>query len=204
MKFLKGFLAVVLLFCFVSTSQALQGVLATSADVARLKVDVLEGKIKVGITRLKEISRNYGEAATITDGDRRLIYEYTNMKIIFDKHKYLRDWGYDSFKRAVYNDDIDNLRTNLEREEIVGDYITILSIMKDYGAPTEYIETDRDGEMSVYYYGNIKLTFENVIVVKQWRGKNLTPTGKLESGYGTGTEGLVSGSSEKSESSTIK
>ena len=204
MKFLKGFLAVVLLFCFVSTSQALQGVLATSADVARLKVDVLEGKIKVGITRLKEISRNYGEAATITDGDRRLIYEYTNMKIIFDKHKYLRDWGYDSFKRAVYNDDIDNLRTNLEKEEIVGDYITILSIMKEYGAPTEYIETDRDGETSIYYYGNIKLTFENVIVVNQWRGKTLTPTGKLESGYGSGEKGLVSGSSEKSESSTIK
>ena len=204
MKFLKGFLAVVLLFCFVSTSQALQGVLATSADVARLKVDVLEGKIKVGITRLKEISRNYGEAATITDGDRRLIYEYTNMKIIFDKHKYLRDWGYDSFKRAVYNDDIDNLRTNLEKEEIVGDYITILSIMKEYGAPTEYIETDRDGETSIYYYGNIKLTFENFIVVNQWRGKNLTPTGKIESGYGSGEKGLVAGSSEKSESSTIK
>ncbi|MBU0469619.1 MAG: hypothetical protein KKF78_10085 [Candidatus Omnitrophica bacterium] len=204
MKFLNFLLLVALLFGFVSTSQALQGVLATSEDVARLKVDVLESKIKVGTTRLKEISRNYGEAATITDADQRLTYEYTNIKIDFDKFKYLRKWEYDSFKKAAYSGDIDNLRADLEKGEIVGDYITLVSIMKDYGAPTEYIETDRDGELSVYYYGNIKLTFENFIVVKQWRGKNLTPSGRLESDRGSDETGLVSGSSEKTEGSTIK
>jgi len=203
MRFLKFFLVVALLLGFVSTSQALQGVLATSEDVARLKVDVLEGKIKVGSTRLKEISRNYGEAASITDTDKRLTYEYTNIKIDFDKFKYLRNWELDSFKKPAYNQNIDDLRAALSKGEIVGDYVTLLSIMKDYGAPTEYIETDRDGELSIYYYGNIKLTFENVIVVNQWRGKNLTPTGKLEKGSSS-EAGLVSGASEKTESSTIK
>ncbi len=203
MRSLKFFLVVALLLGFVSTSQALQGVLATSEDVARLKVDVLEGKIKVGSTRLKEISRNYGEAASITDTDKRLTYEYTNIKIDFDKFKYLRNWELDSFKKPAYNQNIDDLRAALSKGEIVGDYVTLLSIMKDYGAPTEYIETDRDGELSIYYYGNIKLTFENVIVVNQWRGKNLTPTGKLEKGSSS-EAGLVSGASEKTESSTIK
>lgn len=203
MRSLKFFLVVALLLGFVSTSQALQGVLATSEDVARLKIDVLEGKIKVGSTRLKEISRNYGEAASITDTDKRLTYEYTNIKIDFDKFKYLRNWELDSFKKPAYNQNIDDLRAALSKGEIVGDYVTLLSIMKDYGAPTEYIETDRDGELSIYYYGNIKLTFENVIVVNQWRGKNLTPTGKLEKGSSS-EAGLVSGASEKTESSTIK
>src|SRR3989339_540957 len=203
MRSLKFFLVVALLLGFVSTSQALQGVLATSEDVARLKIDVLEGKIKVGSTRLKEISRNYGEAASITDTDKRLTYEYTNIKIDFDKFKYLRNWELDSFKKPAYNQNIDDLRAALSKGEIVGDYVTLLSIMKDYGAPTEYIETDRDGELSIYYYGNIKLTFENVIVVNQWRGKNLTPTGKLEKGSSS-EAGLVSGASEKTESSKIK
>lgn len=204
MKFIKGLLVVALLLCSVSAVQALQGVLATQEDVERLKADVLDGKIKTGTTRLKEISRNYGEAATITDTDRNLIYEYTNMKISFDKFKYLRKWEYDSFKKPAYSGDIDSLRADLEKGEIVGDYVTLSSIMRQYGAPTEYIETDRDGEMSVYYYGNIKLTFENVIVVKEWKGKNLTYSGRLESASDSAKKGLVSGSSEKEESSTIK
>jgi len=68
----------------------------------------------------------------------------------------------------------------LESKELVGDYISIKKIRKDYGEPTEIYETDYDTGESVYYYGNIKLTFENVVTLESWVGKELN---KLSDNY---------------------
>lgn len=207
MKLLKIVFAAGILIGITTASYALEGVLATAEDVLRLKEDVLAGKIKVGITRLKEISRNYGDAASITDTQKKFTYEYQDLKIEFDKKKYLRNWEYDSFKTPAYTDDIDDLRSDLESKEIVGDYVTFSLIKNDYGEPTEYKETNRDGEHSVYYYGNIKLAFENVIVVKQWRGKNLATNNEFKSIASSNADKkseLISSGSNKPSGSVLK
>lgn len=153
--------------------QAIEGVTATMEDVARLKSDISEGKINVGKTRLKEIRHSYGDAPTITDTDKKLTYEYGDLKIEFDKKKYLRRWEYDTFRKEVYTDKAKDLRTKLEAKKITGDYITLEKIRRDFDEPTETEETVDDGDMSACYYGNIKLIFENVISVRSWKGKNL-------------------------------
>ena len=155
---------------------ALKGMVASQTDIDHLKDDIRAGRILVGKTRLNDIRDRYGEASNIIDSERKLVYDYGDLKITFEKIRYLRHWEYDSFKKPVYTDDVDDLRFDLESQEIVGDYVRFRQIRRDYGEPTESAETYADGGTSIYYYGNIKLTFENVIVVKSWRGSNLNKT----------------------------
>ncbi len=153
---------------------ALAANLATEGDVARLKNDLLNGIVKVGKTRLSELRRNYGDAPNITDEESKVVFEYEDLKIEFDKRRYWIDWGYDGFKPKAYTDDVDSLREDLESEELVGKNITYNSVRREYGEPTESDEATDDGETSHYYYGDIRMSFENFFVMKKWRGKNLT------------------------------
>ena len=162
------------LLCFCITTGAIaQEMIATQADITRLKNDLRQNIIQIGKTRLLSIRENYGDAPTITGDTRKIVYDYGDLRIEFSKDRYLKDWEYDTFKDPAYTDDIDKLRKDLESEEIVGDFITLKQIVKDYDEPTDFIESDRDGELSIYYYGDIKLTFENNFTVQKWRGKNL-------------------------------
>lgn len=163
-----------LLTCFCISSWALKGDLATETDIVQLKEDILLGKIHLGKTRLMKIQEKYGEAPNIINDDQRITYDYTDLKIVFDKKRVWKRWEYDSFKKPAYTDDVDNLRYDLESEELVGKNITFSKILKDYDDPTESFQTEEDGEMSIYYYGDIKLTFENQFVVQSWRGSNLS------------------------------
>ncbi len=184
MNIRKLILAFLFLTLSISSIYALQGDVATKDDMSRLKRDLRVGEIQVGQTRLKDIREKYGEAPTITATARRLVYNYGDLKIEFDKKRYWKDWEYDTFKDQAYSDDIDDLRYDLESDEIVGDNITFSRIRKDYDEPTESIETDADGELSIYYYGDIKMIFENFVVVRSWKGSNLEesePEGVLQS-----------------------
>ncbi len=157
-------------------SFAIEGKTATNEDIANLKRDILSGKVAVGKTRLKDFRRSYGEAKNITITDRRMVYDYGDLKIEFDKQRLLRNWEYDSFKKPAYTDDIDDLRYDLESKQLVGDNITSFKVFKDYGDPTEMMESSDDGGWSVYYYGDIKLTFENYFILDNFKGKNLEAT----------------------------
>jgi len=152
---------------------AAKGIVAMKFDIDRLKRDVLAGKIQIGRTRLNQIRENYGDAKDITMTSLRIIYEYGDLRIEFDKFRYLKNWEIDTFKEAVFTDNVDNLRFSLESKQLVGKNITLTRILKNYKEPTEIHETDDDGALSVYYYGEIKLTFENRFLVKSWRLFNL-------------------------------
>ena len=166
---------ITILTLLVFSSSAVMAVnLATESDVARLKNDLLNGLIKVGKTRLKDLRRNYGDAPNITDDQSKVVYEYEDLKIEFTKEQYWTDWGYDGFKPKAYTDDIDDLREDLESEELVGTNITYTYVVREYGEPTESDEATDDGGISHYYYGDIRMTFENVYKLKKWRGKNLS------------------------------
>ncbi len=171
--FLTFFTVVMVLFSALSASWALKGVLATDEDILRLKTDLKEGRIQSGKTRLNEIRQKYGEAANITESESKIVYDYGDLKLEFSKKRYWKSWKYDSFKSPVYTDDVDDLRYDLESKELVGDNITFSYVRKEYGEPTESYETNDDGGTSVYYYGNIKMTFENVFVLTKWKAKNL-------------------------------
>jgi len=142
----------------------------------QLKKDLRSGYIQIGKTRLKEIRYNYGDAPDIDDSDKKIVYKYDDIKMTFTKVRYWKDWEYDGFHDPAYTDDIDDLRYDLESEELVGDNITFEQVRKDYGEPTESEETDEDGDTSTYYYGNIKMIFENHISLKSWKGKNMDPS----------------------------
>ena len=173
MNIRKLVLVILCLTFSVSLLYAIQGVVATEDDVFRLRKALRNGEIQVGKTRLMEIREKYGDATSISDTERKLVYTYHDVKISFDKKKFWQGWEYDSFKKAAYSDDIDDLRYDLESEELVGNNITFLKIRKEYDEPTESFETHGDGEISVYYYGNIKMIFENYITVRSWKGSNL-------------------------------
>ena len=154
---------------------------AVSIQIIQLKEDLKAGKIKIGMTRLKDIRTSYGEPINITNTDKKIVYDYGDLKIEFEKRKYWRSWTYDSFQQAAYTAKIDDLRYDLERRELTGDNITLEKIIKNYDQPTESSETADDGGTSTYYYGDIKMDFENVFVVKSWIGQKLDDVGSSAS-----------------------
>ncbi len=164
-------------------AQDIAGMIASDYDIARLKNDFASNKLAVGKTRLKDISKFQGEPRTVvTDTEKKLSYDYNGeIKIDFKKEKYLRRWEYDGFKDPVYTDDVDDLRYDLEsKTKLVGQAIAYSVVRKDYDEPTESHPTEKDGGKSVYYYGNIKMIFENVIVVTKYvikDVKNIEPEG---------------------------
>lgn len=173
MRLTKIFLITVFLLTNSSLVFALKGKIAAESDILNLKRALVKGEIKVGKTRLKEIRRKYGDAASIRSTGAKLIFDYGGLRIDFEKKKYFRDWEYDYRYGAAYTDDIDDLRFDLESDQLVGEYITFDKIRKDYDEPTYAVESEDDGEKSIYYYGEIKMTFENIIVVQSWRGSEL-------------------------------
>ena len=165
---------VILLIVFASSiGFALNDRLAGDDEINLLKKDILAGKIMLGKTRLKQIKRLYGDATVISDSETRLTYDYGDLKLEFDKMRLWREWEIDSFKDSVYTDGAEDLRFDLDSNELVGDNLTYDSFRRAYGTPTEIHESHKDGGTSIYYYGDIRLEFENVIVVKSWKGRNL-------------------------------
>ncbi len=156
-----------------SVSHAMEGMLATPETITQLKKDLREGHIRIGQTRLRDVLHTYGKAVSITDDDRRIIFDYDDIRVEFIKRRLWRDWSYDGFRKPVYTDDVDDLRFDLESEELVGNNITADMILKDYGEPTDSKISDVDGQNTVYFYGDIKLIFENVFVLRSWRAQNI-------------------------------
>ena len=165
------FLGILLAASF--NAQALKGAVATSEEIAQLKAALSDGKVQVGKTRLKDIVANYGEPMDITTSNKIVTYDYGDLRIDFETTRFLKQWEYDSFKTPAYTKKINDLRFNLESQKIVGENITFTRIHKDFDEPTESHESNEDGKLSIYYYGNIKLIFENMFTVRSWRGKNL-------------------------------
>lgn len=155
--------------------QDLPSSMASDYDIGRLKRDLVFNKLSVGKTRLKYINEFYGEPRSVVKNtEKKITYDYNGeVKIDFKKEKFLREWKYDSFKSPVYTDDVDDLRYDLEsKTKLAGDMIAYSEVRKDYEEPTEAYPTVKDGEMSIYYYGDIKLTFENVITLTKYEIKN--------------------------------
>ncbi len=155
--------------------------LASQDNVNRLKKDLLTGMVKVGVTTLGQIRRTYGDASAITDSDRKVTYDFGDIKLDFDKRLFLKEWGYDSFQKKAFSDEIDDLREDLEGGEIVGKYVSLKKITDDYGQPTEIKVGSRDG-ITIYYYGDIKLVFEPKVMLIGWQGKKLSDTASAAQG----------------------
>ena len=153
-------------------SLALQDKIAKDKDISRLKRDILQGKVKVGETHLKKICSDYGSAKDIKDEPDKITYDYGDLKIEFKKTKLLNQWEYDSLKKPAYTDDINDLRKDLESKEVYGNNITSEKMIKDYGVPTDVIDSSEDDGITIHYYGDIKLTYQNYIVIKKVTGKN--------------------------------
>jgi len=197
MKSVKYLLIVLFLLCVIPAF-ALKGVLATEEDMTALKKDILAGNIQAGKTRLSEIQEKYGEAASIKETDKMIIYDYNgNLKIEFEKKCYMRKWEYDYSQPQQYRNttEIKQLRKDLAAERVAGEYVEFNEkIVKDYKKPTAAFEKFGDGELSIYYYGELKLTFENVYAVKKWEGKELD---KLETGVLTSSSAVLSTAEKK-------
>lgn len=148
--------------------------LATSDDIALLKSDIVAGKIKTVKTRMRDIQRVYGEPQTIQDSDRKVVYDYGDLKLEFNKKYYLRDWQYDYSHKSAYSSDINDLRKDLESGQIVGNWMELNdNIISDYVEPTEAFVKTNDGDLSVYYWGEMRLAFENYFALTTIRGQNL-------------------------------
>ena len=154
----------------ISPAFALKGFLATQKQLKEMRKDLLEGGVQVDVTRAKDFLSQYGDPTSFLDSEKKLSFDYSSLVVDFSKARYLRKWEYDSFKKPAYSDDIDSLRFDLESGQIVGDWVSLEKIRKDYGEPTEIYATNDDGDISIYYYGDIKLSFENYFVVKTWEG----------------------------------
>ena len=185
MKLIKILLLVVFFFSAVSVSIAASVRIAGEDDIKLLKSDFLHGKISIGGTRLKKVKSAYGDPVEIKDSEKAITYAYGDISLDFEKVRLWRGWKYDYSHPRAYTDDIDGLREDLEGENIVGDYLTLKEFRKDYGEPTEAYEKFEDGDISVYFWGEIRLTFENVYTLKSVKGKNLEVTG---------AEGVLTGS----------
>jgi len=187
MKITKLILILCFLLAVPSSGWAIKGVMATPDDIINLKNAVRSGLIKIGKTRLNEIRDNFGDAESIVDDERKMVYDYGEVRIDFEKVRIWKGWRYDTFRDPAYTDNIDDLRFDLERKELTGKNITYRKIRRSYGDPTESFATNEDGNFSIYYYGDIKMTFENQYVVRSWKGSNLSQSGRLTGVQGLGT-----------------
>lgn len=156
-----------------SLGLASKGIPATMEDISRLREDIRQGKIIVGQTRLNDIQNNYGNPNNIVDADKKVTYDYGDIKVEFDKKKYWKSWKYNSDKKPAYTVNSNKIRQDLEGEKLYGKLITLEKIYKDYEEPTDSVINDDDGGLSFYYYGDIELTFENIFTVKNVQGKDL-------------------------------
>jgi len=163
-------LALTIVFSSATIVPAIVGQIATEEDIIHLKRALLNGRVKSGETRLKQIQKAYGDAPTINDSEERLVYDYGDIRLNFKKKKYLKRSEYDYRYDPVYTNEIDNLRFDLADQQLVGGFITFSQIRRSYGEPIIAFETQNDGGTSVYHYGEIKLTFENVVILASWRG----------------------------------
>ncbi|MBF0531771.1 MAG: hypothetical protein HQL23_01605 [Candidatus Omnitrophica bacterium] len=153
---------------------AAKGRLASKEEINFLKKDLLDGKIKVGETRLKQISSYYGDAADVLEQEKKITYNYGDFRIEFSKQRYFRSWQYDFSHQPGYSKDINKLRKDLESQQVTGEWLSLIDdIIKDYKNPTEAFPASDDGEISVYYWGELRLTFENYFVVSAWKADKL-------------------------------
>ncbi|MCA9400850.1 MAG: hypothetical protein KC713_04435 [Candidatus Omnitrophica bacterium] len=173
MKKINVFLMVFLLTAFVTPTFAVKGLITTPEEYNRLKQDLREGNVLIGRMRLDDFRQKYGEAPTITNTPNKITYDYGDLKIDFERVRYLLDWEKDGFKDRVNSTNVQKLINDLEQDVLVGENITLKKVLRTYDEPTEILETTEDGKKSIYYYGQIKLIFENVITVKSWKGQNL-------------------------------
>ncbi|MBF0385369.1 MAG: hypothetical protein HQL27_05810 [Candidatus Omnitrophica bacterium] len=173
MKILLSVIMFVTLLISPVFTNAQEKKLATDETLSLMKKDILDGVIKVGITRLSQVSSLYGDAPNIIEADKSVTYEYDDIKLEFDKFKYFRKWQYDFSHKPAYSDYIKKLRKDLEAGQLLPGYKTLDLVIKDYKEPTEGFEASGDGKLSVYYWGEVRLSFENVIILKKWTGKNL-------------------------------
>jgi len=169
MKTLKILLSVLIVALSYNYAHAVAGRLATNTEIKMLRKDLQAGRLEVGKTRLKQVRELYGDALTIANSERRITYEYDDIKLEFNKQSYYRDWETDSFQPRVYTDDVDALRYDLESDKVVGSNITYKSIVRDYGEPTFSEIATYDGKLSYFYWGEVKLIFENVYFLRSWR-----------------------------------
>ena len=180
MRVTKIFVIILLLTIFCTPVMvSAKGKVAGKEDIALLKKDILNGRIKIGKTRLKTIKDIYGDADNISETEAKITYDYGDLRLEFDKNRYMRNWGYDYSRKTQYSDEIEDLRFDLQDGQIVGDYVSYDEIVGDYEAPTEAMEKDGYGELSYYYYCEIRLTFENVYTVRSWRGQKLKQAGEM-------------------------
>jgi hypothetical protein len=173
-------LAAAILLMGISHGWALKGVVSTVDEIDQLKQDLIAGKIKVGQTRLSNIRQQYGDASDIADTEKKITYNYGDLKIEFSKDRFLKEWSYDSSRGTVYTKNVNNLRFNLESKKLVGKNITYAKIVKDFDLPTESKDSSEDGGMSIYYYGDIKMVFNNIFTVKTWKGSRLDRMGSKD------------------------
>ncbi|MBF0523039.1 MAG: hypothetical protein HQL24_08305 [Candidatus Omnitrophica bacterium] len=177
MKFVRFLFVLSFFLMSIPVAHALKGVLASDQEIKNLIQDLVDGKVQTGNTRLSEIQDRYGDAASIDNTDKVIVYDYGKVRLDFEKKHYMRKWEYDYSHKIQYTNEIKKLRKDLADEKIVGNYIELIEkIKKDYKEPTEVDETFGDGQYSIYYYGEIKLTFENVITLKKWKAEDLGKT----------------------------
>ncbi|MBF0479050.1 MAG: hypothetical protein HQL26_06170 [Candidatus Omnitrophica bacterium] len=181
MKVVKFFIALFVgILGVTSAALAFEKRLAAPADILRLKSDLVQQVIKADVVRMKDIRAVYGDPATITETGRRIVFDYNDLFLEFEKQVLFRKWGHDFSQPQAWSANVKKARTAIEGGQITGTEYTLDRLYKDYKDPTFKVETSGDGELSYYYYGEMKLTFENVYVLKSWKGK------KLEAVYNTG------------------
>lgn len=81
-----------------TTVHAMEGMLATPETISQLKKDLREGHIRIGQTRLGDVIQTYGKAVSITDEDRRIVFDYDDIRVEFIKRRMWKDWSYDGFR----------------------------------------------------------------------------------------------------------
>ena len=172
MKFGKFIVVIVSFFALLGKAQA---DVATPAQVEQLKGALLAGAISVGNTTPETVRTNYGDPNSISDSDTKVTFDYDGLNITFDKKQILRDWSIDSFKTAVYEAKAQNLKKDLQRGTLVGELISYKEITNKYGNPTETGNEAPDSKAFTYYWGDLKLVFENQVYVKSWQIKGMTP-----------------------------
>ena len=180
MQIKRIFLVSAIFLCSLSSVFAAKGILATDDDIKKLKSDLLAEKVQVNVTRAKNILKKYGDPTTFEDTEKKLSFYYAGLIVDFTKERYFRKWEYDTFKEKAYSKDIEKLIFDLGRGEIVGDYVSLSTFKKNYGPPTKIYETKDDGDISIYYWGDVKCYFENFYIVETWEGAKLERKAPVE------------------------
>lgn len=175
MKHIKFLFLLVACYVFVMAEMAFEAApyyIASQGNIDRLKQDLRSKRLQIGITTLGDVRSLYGDARSVVDNEASVVYDYGDLTVNFEKKRVLKTWVIDSSLPSADDEKTYRLKSALGRTVIPG-HATLENIISDYTKPSKTFKSDREANVTICYFGDLVLTFNEVTIMSSWQANEM-------------------------------